>query len=89
MRYMGMRNWLCVVGPLLLVVGLMLPEAAFAFSPKVERACKTDYKRLCPQYKPSSPQLRACMEAKANEITPSCISALVDDGVVDRRRAGR
>lgn len=78
-----------VLGMLAWALGLMLPEAASAFSPKVERACKSDYKRLCPQYKPSSPQLRACMEAKANEISPSCIAALIDDGVVDRRRAAR
>ena len=74
---------------LVLAAGLVSPSEASAFGKKVERACKTDYKRLCPQYKPASPQLRACMEAKAGEISGQCIATLIEDGVVDRRRASR
>lgn len=65
---------------------------AFAYSKQVERACVGDYKRLCPQYKPGSPQLRACMEAKAGSISWGCIQALLDSGEVDRndkRRVAR
>jgi hypothetical protein len=55
---------------------------------RVHRACRNDYKRLCPRYKLSSPQLRACMEAKSSEISSDCISALIESGLVDddRRR---
>ncbi len=75
---------------LLLPALAMIPAgAAQAFNKKVESACRGDYKRLCPQYKPSSPQLRACMEAKAYEISNKCVTALIDTGEVDRRRAGR
>ncbi len=75
--------------PALLLVCLAVPNPASAFNKKVERACKGDYKRLCPQYKSSSPQMRACMEAKSYEISQKCVTALIDSGEVDRRRAGR
>ena len=60
-----------------------------AVSKRVQQACLADYKSLCPQYRPSSPQLRACMESKANEISWSCIQALIDSGEVDRKRVTR
>ena len=72
-----------------LVACLGLAGDASAFSRKVQRACQSDYKRLCPHYKAASPQLRACMEAKSGEISWTCISALIDDGAIDRRRASR
>jgi hypothetical protein len=62
---------------------------AQAFSKRVERACLPDYKNLCPQYRTNSPQLRACMESKANEISWSCKEALIDSGEVDRKHVRR
>ena len=62
---------------------------ASAFSKRVQQACLADYKNLCPQYRTSSPQLRACMESKANEISWHCIQALIDSGEVDRKRVTR
>ena len=57
--------------------------AAEAYPAKVRRACRFDYKRLCPLYKVSSAQLRACMEAKASQISSDCINALVESGLVE------
>lgn len=57
---------------------------AHAYNRKVEKACKGDYKRLCPAYKPGSAALRACMEAKSSEISNRCITTLIDEGVVGR-----
>jgi hypothetical protein len=68
---------------------LTLPEPAQAFSRKVQRACKGDYKRLCPHYKPNTPQMRACMESKSSDLSGVCINALIDDGIVDRRQVRR
>jgi hypothetical protein len=69
-----------------------LSGAATAYDDRVRRACTGDYKRLCGQYKPHSPQLRTCMEANAFSISSPCISALVDSGEVDgskvRKRRG-
>jgi len=77
------------LGLSLAALSIPLTTPAGAVSKAVERACRDDYKRLCPAYKPTSPQLRACMESKANEITPNCVNALVDSGEVDKRRVQR
>jgi hypothetical protein len=66
-----------------------LATAAHAFSKSVETACKGDYQNLCRQYKTNSPQLRACMESKANEISPNCINALRAAGEIDKKRVRR
>lgn len=68
---------------------ITVSPAAMAFSKRVEKACQADYKNLCPQYRASSPQLRSCMESKANEISWTCKQALIDSGEVDRRTAKR
>lgn len=64
-------------------------EASAAITAKVKKACKGDYKRLCPTYKVGSPQLRACMEAKQFEISSSCVDALIESGEVNRSQARR
>jgi hypothetical protein len=74
------------------VGAVVISSAASAYDERVRRACTGDYRRLCGQYKPSSPQLRTCMEANAFSISSPCISALVDSGEVDgskvRKRRG-
>ena len=59
--------------------------SAFAYGPKVERACKADYYRFCPNYQLNTPALRTCMEAKSQQLSPVCISALLDAGEVDKK----
>jgi hypothetical protein len=95
----GMRNRLRVGGStfarLVAAAAIMVAAApavsatAEANNKRVQRACLADYKNLCPQYRTSSPQLRACMESKANEISWGCIEALIDSGEVDRKRVTR
>ncbi len=65
--------------------------AAMAYSPKVEKACKADYYRFCPNYGLNSPALRSCMEAKSTQLSPVCITALLDAGEVDKKflKAGK
>lgn len=67
---------------LIAIAGTAAPAAAV--SPRVKKACTGDYKRLCPTYKVGSPALRACMEAKQNEISSKCVDALIDSGEVSR-----
>jgi hypothetical protein len=57
--------------------------SANAYDDRVRRACTGDYRRLCGQYKPHTPQLRSCMEANAFSISGPCVTALVDSGEVD------
>jgi hypothetical protein len=66
-----------------------ISPATEAYSDRVRRACTGDYKRLCGQYKPNSPQVRTCMEANAFSISGPCVSALVDSGEVDGSRVKR
>ena len=73
----------------LAIAATCLATPANAFSKQVEKACRSDYKNLCPHYRVNSSQLRACMESKANEISWGCISALIDSGEVDRKRVRR
>ena len=68
--------------------GSVAPAQA-AITEKVKKACKGDYQRLCPGYKIGSSQLRACMEAKQNDITWNCVQELIDAGEVDKPKTGR
>ena len=67
----------------------IVSPAAAVINDKVKRACKGDYQRLCPSYKVGSNQLRACMEAKQNDISWDCISELIDAGEVDKKEASK
>ena len=58
---------------------------ATAYSPKVEKACKADYYRFCPNYPLNTPALRSCMESKSTQLSPVCITALIDSGEVDKK----
>ena len=77
-----------VVVLLLAIAGAAAPAGA-VINDKVKKACKDDYKKLCPGYKVGSSQLRACMEAKQNDISWSCIQALMDAGEVDKERVAK
>jgi hypothetical protein len=62
---------------------------AFAYSEKVENACRDDYFRLCSGYPLGSASLRLCMESKSKDVSRSCVTALISAGEVDRRRMKR
>lgn len=92
---MQSTNWLRAAGRHSMILALALagtaaaPGMAAAYSKRVEKACLSDYKNLCPQYKPNTSALRSCMESKANEISWSCKQALIDSGEVDRKYVRR
>ncbi len=64
-------------------------EPAQAYPPTVENACSADYFKHCASYPLGSASLRLCMESKSKELSANCITALVDAGLVDRRRLKR
>jgi hypothetical protein len=76
---------LAIAGAAGVALTLMAGSGEAAYSKRVQAACKGDYKRLCPNYKTGSLQLRACMEAKADQISSGCIDALIDTGEAYRR----
>jgi hypothetical protein len=63
------------------------PASAQAYGAATQRACKGDYKRLCPRYEINSSELRYCMESQARSISRQCIRAAVDNGELSRSRA--
>jgi hypothetical protein len=58
---------------------------ATAYSSRVKSACKTDFYKFCPSYKPDSPQLRECMRSAGGNISSRCIDALADSGEISRK----
>jgi hypothetical protein len=67
-------------------LGLLAVEAG-AVSRRVEKACTRDYLQFCPQYNEGTPQLRSCMSqaGRRGSLTPRCLNALVDSGMVPRK----
>jgi hypothetical protein len=64
---------------------LVAPDDAFAYSARVNSACKTDFYKFCPSYKLDSSQLRDCMRAAGGNISSRCLDALADSGVIPRK----
>ncbi len=73
--------------PLAATALVFLPGEASAYSKRVERACKGDYERHCPHYKARTPQMRSCMElaGRRGNLSPRCIDALTDAGLVPKK----
>ena len=72
----------------LLTIGFVA-DAANAVPRKVKRACKGDYKSLCPHYKIGTSRMRACMRSKGRQLSWSCYQSLKDAGYVRIRKRGR
>ncbi len=51
----------------------------------VKRACKSDYKRICPHYRAGTAKMRSCMRANVGQISPRCYDKLVDYGYAGSR----
>jgi hypothetical protein len=69
--------------------GSLVTGVTAAQADRVRNACSGDYHRFCSQYRPDSPQMRACMQANGRSLSSGCINALVDAGIVDRARVAR
>ena len=72
-----------------LAIVLAPQQKAEAYPSAVRKACKFDYKRLCPQYKPGTPKMSTCMKASVSGMTPRCYNKLVDYGYADRSKLAR
>lgn len=79
----------CAAAIAAITLAMTTPEPARAYTATVENACRDDYFRHCAGYPVGSASLKLCMEAKARDLSRSCVTALVDAGLVDRRRLKR
>jgi hypothetical protein len=62
---------------------------ATAYTARVRSACKTDFYKFCPSYKPDSPELRECMRSAGGNISSRCLDALADSGEMPRKYRGK
>ena len=56
---------------------------------RVKKACKHDYKRLCPKYRPGSAKMRSCMRNSISGMSPRCYNRLVEYYGGKRKFRGR
>ncbi|MCB1510572.1 MAG: hypothetical protein KDJ36_06680 [Hyphomicrobiaceae bacterium] len=70
-------------------LAIVTAEPAHAVPRRVRRACRNDYKSLCPRYKIGTSRMRSCMRANGNSLSWRCYEALRDHGYVDGRRSSR
>ncbi len=62
---------------------------AEAYPRKVRRACKYDYKRICPRYRAGTAKMRSCMRSNVGQLSPRCYNTLVRYGYGKRGRGRR
>lgn len=67
------------------IVGSMTPAEAYPRA--VRKACKFDYKRICPRYRVGTAKMRACMRSNVGQISRRCYRKLLDHGYGSRKRA--
>lgn len=67
---------------------LITSDGAEAVPRKVRKACRNDYKTLCPHYRAGTSRMRSCMRANGSQLSWRCYQALSDYGYVDGRRRG-
>jgi hypothetical protein len=65
-------------------LGLATVASAEQYSPRIRAACTGDAQRLCPNQKLGTAEMRYCMEARAKNLSSTCVRALEDEGVVPR-----
>jgi hypothetical protein len=75
-----------IIVVLTIFFGLLVAAGdATAYTARVRSACKTDFYKFCPSYKPDSPQLRECMRSAGGNISNRCLDALGDSGEISRK----
>jgi hypothetical protein len=71
-------------------VGLAgVAHAASSYSKAVQQFCRADYKKYCGEYGLETNALRSCMDRNGNNLSKSCVRALVADGHVSQAEVNR
>jgi hypothetical protein len=63
--------------------------SANAVSLHVKLACSRDYFAFCSQFSSDSSEVRQCMRAAGEKLSPRCLNALVDAGEVSSTEVSR
>ena len=59
------------------------------YSKALQKACASDYHRLCGDYGIETEALRLCMDRKGKSLTKVCVDALMAAGEVSRAEVQR
>jgi len=82
-----------ILAGLLAVSATAVPFAAAAeaqsYSKAVQQFCRDDYKKYCGEYGLETSALRSCMDRNGNNLSKSCVKALVRDGHVSQAEVNR
>jgi hypothetical protein len=62
---------------------------AQSYSKAVQQFCRADYKKFCADYGLETSGLRSCMDRNGNNLSKSCVRALVRDGYVTQAEVDR
>jgi hypothetical protein len=63
--------------------------AAESYSKAVQKFCRDDYKKYCSEYGLETSALRSCMDRNGNNLSKSCVQALVRDGYISQAEVNR
>jgi hypothetical protein len=70
---------------MLAVIGSAMTTPASAYTDRVQNNCKGDYLTFCSAHAIGSTGMRQCMEANGKNLSPKCVSALVDAGQIPKK----
>ena len=88
MRVLVSRTGAAVAAAVAALASVWATDAG-AVSLRVKLACSSDYYAHCSQYASDSPEVRQCMRAAGEKLSPRCIDALVAAGEVSEAEVSR
>lgn len=71
------------------VVGFASAAHALSYSKTVQKYCRDDYKKFCGEYGLETNALRNCMDRHGEQLSKSCVDALVRSGEVSQQEVDR
>jgi hypothetical protein len=84
----GLRSSVLVAIAAAMFAGVWATSAE-AVSLRVKLACSRDYYAFCSQFSSSSPEVRGCMRAVGERLSPRCLNALIAAGEVSQTEVAR
>lgn len=66
-----------------------IAASASSYSEAVQKYCRADYKKYCGEYGLETNALRNCMDRHGDQLSDSCVQALIQSGEVSQREVDR
>ena len=78
-------RWSAIAVAMLAVVFSLPATEASAVNARVKIACAKDYLTHCRKHAPGSAEVRKCMRAVGDNLSPRCVNALMAAGEVSEK----